>query len=63
MGFNLPDQESNLYPCIGRRSLNHWASREVPIKIYIYIYIYKLNTAQEKGFDYKGIRQLVSEYD
>ena len=30
LGSLYPDQGSNLYPCIGRRSLNHWVGREVP---------------------------------
>ena len=30
VGSYLPDQESNLQPCTGRRSLNHWTTTEVP---------------------------------
>lgn len=30
-GSQFPDQELNLRPCTGRRILNCWATREVPL--------------------------------
>ena len=36
-GLLAPNQGSNLHPCMGRQSLNHWITREVLHVLFNYV--------------------------
>ena len=46
--LSLPTRDQTHTPCIGRQSLNHWTTREVPTMIFFLVLYVRINHKKQK---------------